>query len=214
MLIRLTLLEDFVTISSKGAHYLKAKDGYHYQIRPLIYDSKFKIDEETPFALAWISFPNLLATFFVKECLCSIAAAVGTPLHLDMATINKTRPSCARVNVQVDLLADFTKKIRMDIVDESTGKVRTKWVKAQYDYIPKYCKECKLQGHNEDECWRLHRALMEDKVNDNQVQNDKKDARNRDKGPIMVLTTGKVVGNTCEQWKKVRYSCEKRRKKG
>ncbi|KAG5599356.1 hypothetical protein H5410_030726 [Solanum commersonii] len=52
--------------------------------------------------MAWISFPNILPTFFVKECLFSIDAAVGKPIQLDQVTIKKTRPSCARVKVLVD----------------------------------------------------------------------------------------------------------------
>lgn len=112
-------------------------------------------------AMAWISFPGLLPTFFVKECLFSIASAVGKPLHLDMATINKTRPSCARVKILVDLLADLPKKVRMDIEDEATREVRTKWVKINYDFLPKYCKQCKIQGHDQFECWQLHPELME-----------------------------------------------------
>lgn len=45
-------------------------------------------------------------------------------LHLDLATINKTRPSCARVKVLIDLLADLPKKIRMDIENEASGEIR------------------------------------------------------------------------------------------
>ena len=107
VLIRCSLMEDFINLTSKGAYYLKAKHGFTYQMRPLIYDSKFKVDEETSQAMAWISFPNLLPTFFVKESLFTMASAVGKPLQLDLATINKTRPSCARVKVQVDLLAEL-----------------------------------------------------------------------------------------------------------
>lgn len=55
----------------------------------------------------------------------SLASAIGNPLNLDMATINKTRPSCARVKVQVDMLANLPKIIRMDIKDEVTGSIRT-----------------------------------------------------------------------------------------
>lgn len=32
---------------------------------------------------------------------------MGKPLQVDMATTNKTRPSCARVKVEVDLLSDL-----------------------------------------------------------------------------------------------------------
>lgn len=72
VLIRLTLFEDFINFTSKEAYYLKAKDGYEYQIRPLIYDSKFNVNEETPMAMAWISFPNLLPTIFFKRMLVLI----------------------------------------------------------------------------------------------------------------------------------------------
>ncbi|XP_075088391.1 uncharacterized protein LOC142170390 [Nicotiana tabacum] len=113
--------------------------------------------------MAWISFPNLLPTYFVKECLFSLASAVGKPLHLDLATVKKTRPSCARVKVLVDLLADLPKKVRMDIVNEVNGDVRTEWVTINYDYLPKYCKECKLQGHDILECWRINPDLRESK---------------------------------------------------
>lgn len=124
----------------------------------------------------------------------SLASAVGTPFKLDMATIYNTRPSCARVKVQVDLLADLPKKMHMDIEDEVIGSVRTEWVNIQYDYIPKYCKRCKLQGHNENSCWRLHPELFKDSGKDKQNNSDKEN-ESKDKGPLMVLTSEKVVGN-------------------
>ncbi|KAG5599444.1 hypothetical protein H5410_030814 [Solanum commersonii] len=52
-------------------------------MRPLICDAKF------------------------NESIFSLGSTIRKPLHLYMTTINKTRPSCARVKVQVDLLADF-----------------------------------------------------------------------------------------------------------
>lgn len=61
-------------------------------MRPLIYNSDFKVEEETTQAIAWISFPNLLSTYFVTESLFSFATAVGKPLQLDLATINKPYP--------------------------------------------------------------------------------------------------------------------------
>ncbi|KAF3685426.1 hypothetical protein FXO37_00637 [Capsicum annuum] len=88
ILIRLSHMEDFVNLLSKSAYYIASKDGNSYQMRPLIYDTRFKPDEETTQAMAWISFPDLLPTFFVKESIFSIAAGVGKPIHLDMATIN------------------------------------------------------------------------------------------------------------------------------
>ncbi|KAF3620977.1 putative inactive serine/threonine-protein kinase-like [Capsicum annuum] len=41
---------------------------------------------------------------------------VGKPIHLDMATMNKTRPNCARVKVHVELMAELPKYVEMKIV--------------------------------------------------------------------------------------------------
>nr|XP_016495963.1 PREDICTED: probable serine/threonine-protein kinase tsuA [Nicotiana tabacum] len=60
----------------------------------------------------------------------------------------------------------------------------------QYDFLPKYCKECRLPGHDEIDCWRLHPELMAH------------DKENQD--PLMILTSRRVVGNVGEQWKEVR----------
>ncbi|MCD9645223.1 hypothetical protein HAX54_033990 [Datura stramonium] len=67
---------------------------------------------------------------------------------MDMAMINRTRPNYAKVKVIVDLMANLPNHVRMDVEDESTVEMRTKKVKIQYDYLPKYCWECKLQGHS------------------------------------------------------------------
>ncbi|KAG5620566.1 hypothetical protein H5410_005784 [Solanum commersonii] len=77
--------------------------------------------------------------FFVKECLSSVASAVEKPIHLDQATINKTRPSCARVKVLVDLKGSFPKCVHMKIENKTTGEIRTNVVDIQYDYVRKYC---------------------------------------------------------------------------
>ncbi|XP_070020060.1 uncharacterized protein [Nicotiana sylvestris] len=149
--------------------------------------------------MAWISFPNLLPTYFVRECLFSLASAVSKPLHLDLATVKKTRPSCARVKVSVDLLADLPKKVRLDIVNEHTGDIRTEWVTIKYDYLPKYCKECKLQGHDVFECWKIHPELMASRNDEKKASTDAVVQPNKDNktnnAPIMVLTSGKVVSN-------------------
>ncbi|XP_059285587.1 uncharacterized protein LOC132039053 [Lycium ferocissimum] len=112
--------------------------------------------------MAWISFPNLLPTLFVKESLFSLASAVGKPLHLDLAIVNKTRPNCARVKVQVDLLLDFPKFVMMEIEDEVTKQTRNVKVKIHYDYLPKYCTECMLQGHAIEECRFMHPEIEKD----------------------------------------------------
>ncbi|KAG5609471.1 hypothetical protein H5410_020752 [Solanum commersonii] len=62
-----------------------------------------------------------------KEAIFSLVAAVGKPLQVDMATINKTRPSCARVKVEVDLLGEFLKRINVGVRKKS-GEIMEKWI--------------------------------------------------------------------------------------
>ncbi|KAM3305944.1 hypothetical protein P3S67_012813 [Capsicum chacoense] len=45
--MRFDRVEDFVNVMSKSVYYINAKDGYVYQMRPFIYDAKFKSNEET-----------------------------------------------------------------------------------------------------------------------------------------------------------------------
>lgn len=104
------------------------------------------------------SLPAVPPNFFGKETIFSIASAVGKPLQVDMATSNKIRPSCARVKVEMDLLGEFPKQVNVGI-KKKTWEIVAKWVTIRYDYLPKYCKNCKLQGHNEKECFVLHPEL-------------------------------------------------------
>ncbi|KAG5615618.1 hypothetical protein H5410_015442 [Solanum commersonii] len=96
----------------------------------------------------------------------TIAVWIWPPPH-------KTRPACARVKVEVDLLKELPKRINVGI-KKKTGEVISKWIQIKYDYLPKYCCTCKLQGHNEDNCYVLHPELFD---GDKKKQEDKKDPR-------------------------------------
>ncbi|KAH0698744.1 hypothetical protein KY284_012959 [Solanum tuberosum] len=143
------------------------KRWYSISNENFIYDTTFTPEKETTQAMAWISFPDLLPTFFGKESLFSLASAVGKPIQLDSATINKTRPRCARVKVQVDLAIKLPKLVEIEVVNEKTKESRVKAVKIQYDMLPKCCHICNLQGHEEMECRILHPKLKEKKLTEN-----------------------------------------------
>lgn len=55
-----------------------------------------------------------------------------------MATINKTRPSCARVKVQVDLSTKMLKFVEVKVVNGKTKESRVEQIKIQYNFLPKY----------------------------------------------------------------------------
>lgn len=97
----------------------------------------------------------------------------------------------------MDLLAELPKRIKISEEDDSTGKLISKLIIIKYDYIPKYCKKCCLQGHVKKECWVIHPELEQSQQ---QLQTD------REKEPIKqvigttantrkVLSSGKIVGN-------------------
>ncbi|KAH0672995.1 hypothetical protein KY284_024082 [Solanum tuberosum] len=144
-------------------------------MRTLKWDPMFNPEEETTIAIAWISFPTLPPNFFGRETMFSLATAVGKPLQVDMATRNQTRPSCARVKVEVDLLGEFPKRIKIGM-KKTNGEVMETWVRIKYDYIPKYCKTCMLQGHDEQQCYVEHPKFdrMEERNAPQQMEKIKK----------------------------------------
>ncbi|KAG5629064.1 hypothetical protein H5410_000781 [Solanum commersonii] len=38
-------------------------------------------------------------------------------------------------------------------------EVSEKWIKIKYDYVPKYCETCMIQGHNEEQYVVVHPEL-------------------------------------------------------
>ncbi|WMV06919.1 hypothetical protein MTR67_000304 [Solanum verrucosum] len=199
ILIRLSLLEDYATLMSK-AWELRVRNRY-FPLRFLKWDPWFNPEEETTIAIAWISFPGLPTNLFDKESLFSLATAVGKPLVIDKATNNQTRPSCARVKVEVDLLKELSKRIQINCIEEETGTVKSKWQKIHYDYLPRYCTHCKLQGHDLQGCWILHpehRPKREEKQEDKKLNDKGKEKEEEDKGKQIpnvngVFKNGKLI---------------------
>ncbi|WMV38004.1 hypothetical protein MTR67_031389 [Solanum verrucosum] len=90
VLIRASLLEDYVNLLSKPQFYI-THNYRSYPMRTLKWDPLFDPEEETTTTIAWISFPSLPLNFFGKKTIFSLAAAVERPLQVDMATQNRTR---------------------------------------------------------------------------------------------------------------------------
>ncbi|KAH0639783.1 hypothetical protein KY285_036369 [Solanum tuberosum] len=117
VLIRASCLEDCKLVVEAGL--LLTTQGMD------IYNENFEVGSNvlsrgrTSTAIAGISFPSLPPNFFVKEAVFSLATAVGKPLQVDLATKNQTRPSCAKVKVEVDLLREFPKRINVGMRKKS-----------------------------------------------------------------------------------------------
>lgn len=61
-----------------------------------------------------------------------------------------------------------------------------------------------MQGHNEESCWRLHPELFVEPDREKPATDARGNAQNSQNNPIMILSSGKVIGNLGEQWKEVR----------
>ncbi|KAK4360115.1 hypothetical protein RND71_022344 [Anisodus tanguticus] len=160
VLIRCSLFEDYLTLMSKPNWNIQEK-GTIFSMRTFKWSTWFDSEEETSLVVTWISLPGLPPTYFGEAQLFSIAAAARRPLAIDVATKNKTRPSCARVKIEIDLLKEHPKRFQIEAADE-TG-IKSKWYPFRYNFLPKYCTNCKLQGHELSGCWKLHPELMPEK---------------------------------------------------
>ncbi|KAK4337524.1 hypothetical protein RND71_042011 [Anisodus tanguticus] len=161
VLIRCSIVEYFDTLMSRQTFEIKEKNK-PYVMRTFKWDISFNPAEESRFAYGWISFPGLSPHYYGESTLFSLAAAVGSPIAIDSATLNKTRPSCARVKVEFDLLKNHPQHVVIQ-VGEGDG-ITSELQKIRYDFKPKYCTNCKLQGHDVDGCWNLQPALRPEKA--------------------------------------------------
>lgn len=127
ILISASLLEDYVHLLSKLAFYISQKK-WTFPMHSLKWEFMFNPEEETFTTIAWIFFLSLSPKFWGKESVFFVAAAVEKPLQMDMTIKNQTRPSCARIEVQANLLRDFSKRIKIGI-KKAGGEVLKKWIK-------------------------------------------------------------------------------------
>lgn len=116
----------------------------------------FTVNEETTNTFSWICILYLLPTHYAKKCLCSLDATMGKPIQLDLSTVKRTRSSCSRVKVLVNLKGNFPKSVYINIKNEKFGECWTKVIQIIYDYFRKYCNKCNIQGHNKEDCRNIY----------------------------------------------------------
>src|SRR4051812_23711063 len=142
MLICLQDESDFNRIWLREVWFL---DGF--PMRTFRWSPNFRLDAESSIVPIWISLSNIPPFLFNKIGLFSIDSILGKPLALDDATANLSRPSEARLCVEVDLLKRLPHRIWLDC--ESIGGL---WQKFVYENLPSYCKHYKRLGHEIFSC--------------------------------------------------------------
>jgi hypothetical protein len=95
----------------------------------------------------WVKFPNLPLKCWSPRCLSKIASKLGTPIQSDQLTFSMSRISYARVLVELDLLANLKSSI---VINLPNGATLNQLV--IYEMLPRFCKLCKVHGHNTGTC--------------------------------------------------------------
>ncbi|KAL0917436.1 hypothetical protein M5K25_012496 [Dendrobium thyrsiflorum] len=106
----------------------------------------FYINIESPAIPIWVSFPNLRPHLFSPWILHGLSSLFGRPLRTDNATLNGTRPSVARVLVELDVTKRYPDQVWVG--SESMGYTQL----VEFENFPSYCGHYKVLGHARFEC--------------------------------------------------------------
>ncbi|CAI9108279.1 OLC1v1007848C1 [Oldenlandia corymbosa var. corymbosa] len=117
-------------------------------MRVLKWTPQFKTKQESSIVPVWIAFEGFPLHRFNAGYLSELASIVGTPQKIDVPTLNLSRPSIARVRVEVNLLQDLPRRVLLGTKDYSYYQEIT------YENLPEYCSEGKNVGHGVKDCCR------------------------------------------------------------
>ncbi|KAL0910027.1 hypothetical protein M5K25_020954 [Dendrobium thyrsiflorum] len=148
---------DYSRIFARRVYYILG-----CQMRLLKWSPDFDVREESPIVPVWISFPNLRLHFFYNQVLFALALIFGRLLQTDQATFAISRPSVARVLVELDV----TKKHRREVWIGS--EINGYFQRVEFENLPIFYVHYKMHGHSMSECFILHPSLRKQKGN---VQN-------------------------------------------
>lgn len=77
---------------------------------------------------------------------------------MDKTTISKSRPTTAKVRVEIDLIRPLLSVVNVEFRN-TDGKIEMFTQKVKYDLTPFYCSHCKVHGHYKSACRVLHPEL-------------------------------------------------------
>ncbi|XP_027166481.1 uncharacterized protein LOC113766495 [Coffea eugenioides] len=106
VLIRLHNEADFLRVWTRNVWYILGSP-----MRVFKWTPSFHVDKELLLVPVWFSLPKLPMHLFDKQCLFQIVSCLGRPLFIDAATAALSRPSVARVCVEIDLLKELPHRV-------------------------------------------------------------------------------------------------------
>ncbi|PKU83460.1 hypothetical protein MA16_Dca021855 [Dendrobium catenatum] len=75
------------------------------------------IEKDSPIVPIWVSFPHLRPHLFSPRILFGLGSLFGRPLKTDMATASGSRPSLARILVELDVTKKHAEKVWVGSVE-------------------------------------------------------------------------------------------------
>ncbi|XP_060212194.1 uncharacterized protein LOC132639792 [Lycium barbarum] len=145
----------------------------------------FKPVEDSPVVPVWVLLPELPYHLHAWYYLRQIVAPIGTPLSMDNATEGRTRPSVAKVRVEVDLTKTKIQSIWIGSQDED-HTLKGFNQRLEYEGVPKYCRHCKLLGHSILQCRKVKKKMgnEENKDSNNSTTPQTKEQEHRQEEDI------------------------------
>jgi hypothetical protein len=113
--------------------------------------------------MVWIRIPSLNLVYYDESLLWALASLVGTPVKVDLHTLNVARGRFARICVEVDL----TKPV------VGCVGINGEWYQVQYEGLHIICTQCGCYGHLMKDCaTRKNGDIAEEKqIGDNVNKN-------------------------------------------
>ncbi|XP_059294577.1 uncharacterized protein LOC132047566 [Lycium ferocissimum] len=153
--------EDFAIIWPKRVMTIEGMQMWMTKWSP-----KWRPEIDSPIILVWVLLPQLPfhchTWYYVRQTL----SPIDTPIAMDNATNGRTRPSMAKVRVEIDLTKPRINKLWIGAEDENCP-LRGFYQKIEYEAMPKYCTHCCLLGHAIEDCRVLERKKRQEKDNKN-----------------------------------------------
>ncbi|KAF8399063.1 hypothetical protein HHK36_014929 [Tetracentron sinense] len=146
LLIRFQEEEDYLTVWMKEYCYVDGK-----LVRFIKWSPQFRSGIEPSIVPVWINLPGLPLNFFNPKDLSSIGNLLGRVLLVDRPTRNLSRPSLARICVEIDA---SKKKIHRFWLGMGSA---SRWQRIVYEKDVFFCSRCQKLGHDEDHCKILNK---------------------------------------------------------
>lgn len=121
----------------------------------------FNPNEDNPIVPIWVVIPKLPWNLYYREVLSVLLSHIGKVLNLDLASMQKTRGSVAKVKMQVDLTQDRPHHVWLGFDEDQDVNGDGQWLEVVFEDLPTYCLHCKHLGHEEYYCIVKKREVEE-----------------------------------------------------